>query len=81
MVGESGVKDQGGGAPSRRVVVNVLTTKAERLMRARGIVQVKEGEFGEAAAAVSWRQREASEIRGISVWRRSVASSRRGEWP
>ena len=81
MVGEGGVKDRGGGAPSRRVVANVSTTKAERLTRARGVVQAEEGEFGEAATTVSRRQREASEIRGVGVRRRSVASSERGEWP
>ena len=75
MVGEGGVKDRGGGALSRRVVTNVLLTKAERLTRARGVVQAEEGEFGEAAMTVSRHQREASEIRGIGIWRRSVASS------
>ena len=75
MVGGSGVKDRSGGAPSRRVVTNMSMTKAECLMRACGVVQAKEGEFGEAAATISRRRREASEIRGVGVRRRSVASS------
>jgi len=52
VVGGSGVKDRSGGAPSRRVVTNMSMTKAECLMRACGVVQAKEGEFGEAAATI-----------------------------